>query len=175
LHDVVENQGMRDSPLMVLYHLNFGFPLLSERSRIYAPSQAVEPADDLAARSKDTWNQFESPVMGALERVYFHKMKSDAGGRVTVVLVGDSDLGVAINYDSKSLPEFVQWKMTGANHFVLGLEPANCRTLGRKAERDRGTLQTLAPGERREFRLELSVLDGADEVANAVRSQAELT
>jgi hypothetical protein len=94
---------------------------------------------------------------------------------VTVILVGGSDLGVALSYDSKDLPEFVQWKMTGANHFVLGLEPANCRTLGRKAERDRGTLQTLAPGERREFRLELSVLDGVQEVANAVRSQGDLT
>ncbi len=92
-----------------------------------------------------------------------------------MILAGDSDLGVALSYDSKTLPEFVQWKMTGANHFVLGLEPANCRTLGRKAERDRGTLQMLSPGERREFRLELSVLNGADEVANAVRSQLDLT
>jgi hypothetical protein len=175
VHDVVENQGVRDSPLMVLYHFNFGFPLLSEHSRIYAPSETVEPADDFAAHSKDTWNRFEAPVMGALERVYFHTMRSNAAGRVTVILAGDSDLGVALSYDSKTLPEFVQWKMTGANHFVLGLEPANCRTLGRKAERDRGTLQVLSPGERREFRLELSVLDGADEVANAVRSQLDLT
>ena len=175
LQDRVENQGVRDSPLMVLYHFNFGFPLLSERSRIYAPSEAVEPADDLAARSKDTWNRFEAPEMGALERVYFHQMRPDPAGRVTVVLVGDSDLGVALSYDSATLPEFVQWKMTGANHFVLGLEPANCRTLGRKAERDRGTLQTLAQGERREFRLELRVLEGAEEVANAVRSQLDVT
>jgi hypothetical protein len=175
LHDVVENQGVRDSPLMVLYHFNFGFPLLSERSRIYAPSQSVEPADDLAGRSKDTWNRFEAPVTGALERVYFHRMRPDPAGRVTVILVGESDLGIALSYDSKTLPEFVQWKMTGANHFVLGLEPANCRTLGRKAERDRGTLQMLSPGERREFRLELSVLDGADEIANAVRSPFDLT
>jgi hypothetical protein len=160
--------------LMVLYHFNFGFPLLSEHSRIYAPSEAVEPADDLSAQSKDTWDCFEAPEMGALERVYFHKMRPDPAGRVTVILVGGSDLGVALSYDSKDLPEFVQWKMTGANHFVLGLEPANCRTLGRKAERDHGTLQTLAAGERREFRLELSVLDGAEEVAKAVGSQGEV-
>ena len=75
-----------------------------------------------------------------------------------------------MSYDSKTLPRFVQWKMTGTNHFVLGLEPANCWTLGRKAERDRGTLQFLSPGERREFRLELRVLNGADEVSNAIRS-----
>ena len=43
---------------------------------------------------------------------------------------------------------------------------------GRKAERDRGTLQMLSPGERREFRLELRVLNGAEEVSKAIRSQA---
>jgi hypothetical protein len=175
VHDVVENQGVRDSPLMILYHFNFGFPLLTERSVIHAPSRAVEPADDWAAQSKETWNRFESPQMGIAERVYFHQMAPDPAGKVTVVLVSDGDrpeFGVALSFDSKTLPRFVQWKMTGANHFVLGLEPANCWTLGRKAERDRGTLQMLSPGERREFRLELRVLNGAEEVSNAIRSQA---
>jgi Domain of unknown function (DUF4432) len=176
VHDVIENQGVRDSPLMVLYHFNFGFPLLTERSRIYAPSQAVQPADDHAARSKDEWNRFEAPQKGAAERVYFHEMKADANGRVTVVLVGDSDkpeFGIELSYDSKTLPRFVQWKMTGTNHFVLGLEPANCWTLGRRAERTRGTLPMLSPGEQREFRLELRVLNGAKEVANAVQGQVD--
>jgi hypothetical protein len=173
VHDVVENQGVRDSPLMLLYHLNFGFPLLTERGRIYAPSQALEPADDIAARSKDSWNCFEAPEKGAAERVYFHRMKPDPAGNVTVILVGDAgrpEFGIALSYDARALPEFVQWKMTGTNHFVLGLEPANCRTLGRSAERHRGTLQTLSPGERREFRLQLTVLNGTEEVANAIRN-----
>ena len=176
VHDVVENQGVRDSPLMVLYHFNFGFPLLTERSRIYAPSESPEPGNELSARSIDAWNRFEAPEKGAAERVYFHRMRPDPAGKVTVILVGDSDkpeFGVALSYDGRTLPEFVQWKMTGANHFVLGLEPANCRTLGRKEERHRGTLQMLSPGERSEFRLELSVLNGAEQVANAVRGQAD--
>jgi Domain of unknown function (DUF4432) len=171
LRDVVENQGVHDSPLMVLYHFNFGFPLLTEHSRIYAPSQACEPATDFAAGTQDIWNRFESPQVEVEERVYFHRMRPGPDGKVTVVLVSDNgtpDFGVALSYDPQTLPEFVQWKMTGANHFVLGLEPANCRTLGRKAERQRGTLETLAPGERREFRLEFRVLNGADEVANAI-------
>jgi Domain of unknown function (DUF4432) len=98
-------------------------------------------------------------------------MQPGPDGKVTVVLVSDSgqpDFGVALSYQTGTLPEFIQWKMTGANHFVLGLEPANCRTLGRKAERERGTLQTLAPGARREFHVEFRVLNGAEEVANAI-------
>jgi hypothetical protein len=103
-------------------------------------------------------------------------MRPDATGKVTVVLVGDRDrqeFGIALSYGSKTLPRFVQWKMTGTNHFVLGLEPANCWTLGRRAERDRGTLEMLSPGERREFQLQLTVLNGAEEVSNAIRDQVD--
>src|SRR5258708_7243866 len=64
VHDAVENQGVRDSPLMVLYHFNFGFPLLTERSVVHAPSRAVEPAYDWAARGMETWNRFEAPQKG---------------------------------------------------------------------------------------------------------------
>jgi hypothetical protein len=173
LHDVVENQGFKDSPLMVLYHLNFGFPLLTEQSTVYGPSKSVEPLNDFAAQTKDRWHEFEAPQMGLQERVYFHQMQPDPDGKVTVVLVSDRDnpvYGIALSYDIATLPEFNQWKMTGTNHFVLGLEPGNCRTLGRAAERARGTLETLPPGERREFRLELKVLEGADQVAAAIKA-----
>jgi hypothetical protein len=175
IHDTVENQGFRASPLMVLYHFNFGFPLLTERSRIYGSSQATDPVDDFAARSKERWDRFEAPKMGIQERVYFHQMQPDEAGKVKVVLVSDSekpDFGIALSYDSKTLPQFIEWKMTGTNHFVLGLEPGNCKVLGRDVERQRGTLQILAPGERREFSLELSVLAGADQVTEAIRASA---
>jgi hypothetical protein len=160
---------------MVLYHLNFGFPLLTERSRIYGPSQAIEPATEVATGTVDDWASFNAPQQNTAERVYFHRMLPDSTGKVTVVLVSDSEnpeFGVALSYDSRALPEFNQWKMTGTNHFVLGLEPANCRTLGREAERKRGTLQTIAPGERREFWLELKVLEGAQQVSDAIRESA---
>ena len=171
IRDVVENQGFQDSPLMILYHFNFGFPLLTDRSRLYAPSQKVEAANDLSAQFVDRWSHFGAPEKGANEQVYFHGMQTDPTGKVTVVLVNDDrqpDFGVSLSYDSASLPEFTQWKMTAANHFVLGLEPGNCRSLGRAAERGRGTLQTLPPGERCEFRIELRVLDGAEEIADAI-------
>ncbi len=171
LRDVVENQGPKPSPLMLLYHFNFGFPLLTARSKVYAPSLQQEPATPHAAATAAHWSDFEAPIQGTDERVYFHHMRPDTKGQVTVVLVSDTDkpdFGVALTYDSAAMPEFVQWKMTGANHFVLGLEPGNCRSLGRAAERARGTLQTIAPGERREFNLKIDVLENAQRVADAI-------
>jgi hypothetical protein len=171
--DVVENQGFHETPLMVLYHFNFGFPLLTEESRIFTSSRGVEPANEFSAHGADRWNEFAMPENGAIEKVYFHTMNSDPLGRAHAVLVSHRerrDFGIALSYDTSTLPEFIQWKLPAANHFVLGLEPANCRSHGRASERQRGTLQTLAPGDSCQFRIELRVLDGIDAVTEAIRT-----
>jgi hypothetical protein len=174
IHDVVENQGVRTTPLMVLYHFNFGFPLLTPRSRVYAPSREVTPIDDFSRDTVEEWNLFGDPQLGLGEKVYFHQMASGTD-TVTVVLVSDEEdpsYGLAMTYDPRTLPKFNQWKMTSANHYVLGLEPANCNTRGREYERSQGTLQSLEPGEHREFSIELRVLDDEVSVKEAIRSAA---
>ena len=172
IHDLVENQGLKESPLMLLDHFNFGYPLLTPKSCLLAKSRNIEPATELAGQSITEWDRFESPIFGIEERVYFHEMESDCDGMVTIVLLSDesaADFGISLRYCKATLPEFVQWKMPGTNHYVMGLEPANCRSLGRAAERARGTLEALAPGESSEFTIELRVLDGPEEVAATVR------
>ena len=46
--------------------------------------------------------------------------------------------------------------MLGQGAYVLGIEPANCHVEGRARERERGTLEFLQPGEKRNFYLELA-------------------
>jgi Domain of unknown function (DUF4432) len=167
VRDTVENQGFREAPVMLLYHLNFGFPFVTDRSAIFAAPHRTLAQNSNSEQTIESWNSFESPTAGIEERVYYHDMKIDSSGNVNVVLVADrdtSDLGVSIGYGGKNLPRFIQWKMTGANHFALGLEPANCLVEGRAAERARGTLQILRPGEQKEFAITIAVLDGRDEV-----------
>lgn len=171
LRDTVENEGVRDTPLMQLYHLNFGFPLLTQDSKVYAPSRDVQPRNDFSAGSTDRWAEFEAPTLGIQERVYYHDMEPQEGGQVTVVLVSDDrdpSFGVAVRYRAAELPRFVQWKMTGVNQFALGLEPSNCHVEGRRAEREAGRLRTLRPGEKQEFAIDVDVLDGREQVLNAI-------
>jgi len=167
VQDDVENEGFRDAPLMLLYHLNLGFPFLTDRSLIVAPSRGIKARNPHSEKTMNSWETFEAPTRGIEERVYYHQMRADAQGKVTVALVADADardLGIAISYDADMLPSFIQWKMTGVNHFVLGLEPANCGVEGRAVERARGSLEILAPGERKQFSVRISVLDGRDEL-----------
>lgn len=170
LTDTVTNEGFDETPLMLLYHFNFGYPLLTAFSKVYAPSKDVTPVNDWAEQRLQEWSIFEDPVPYQKERVYFHAMEP-RDGKVSVVLVRDqstADFGVELRYDASTLPRFAQWKMSGEGHYVLGLEPANCRTLGRAWERQQGTLETLQPGESRQFNIDFQVLDGTDEVAAAV-------
>lgn len=170
LLDRFVNEGYASVPLMQIYHLNFGFPLLTERSRIFAPSEKVTPRTEAARPFTDSWSSFEAPTAGIAERVYYHDMRPK-NGSVEIVLVADDstrDFGVVLKYRAATLPQFIQWKMSGAGHYVLGLEPANCKAEGRSAERRAGTLQMLSPGASQEFALEIRVLDGQPEVAKAI-------
>lgn len=171
--DQFVNEGYADVPLMQVYHLNFGFPLLTEHSRIYAPSQKVTPRTEIAGQFIDSWRNFEAPTSGVAERVYYHDMRPNPSGNIVAVLVRDDatrDFGVVLEYRAATLPRFIQWKMPGVTHYALGLEPANCRVEGRSAERKAGTLQMLAPNASQEFAFEIRVLDGQQEVAKAIAS-----
>jgi hypothetical protein len=133
--------------------------------------------DDFSNASIGEWDLFDTPKLGLGEKVYFHDMDSGSD-KVTVVLVSDHEdpsFGISLVYDPRTLPKFNQWKMTAANHFVLGLEPANCNTRGREHERKEGTLEFLEPGERKEFSVELRILEDEKSVKEAIRSAAVRT
>jgi hypothetical protein len=168
IDDTVENLGFRPVPHMILYHCNFGFPLVAEGGRIVLPTDRVEPRDPESADGREGWAVIDSPVAGYREKVYFHDMRADSSGTATAAIVNpacDGGFGAYVRYRPAELPWFTHWKMMGAGTYVTGLEPGNARVLGRPAEREAGRLQTLAPGERREYHLEIGAVDGPAELA----------
>ena len=52
VRDVVENAGSRPEPLMLLYHCNFGYPIVSAGSRLYTSGGSVEPRDPTPAAGR---------------------------------------------------------------------------------------------------------------------------
>ena len=51
--------------------------------------------------------------------------------------------------------------MLGPGMYLTGLEPATCGILGRAAERERGTVDWLAPGDVRRFDVTIRAFTGA--------------
>lgn len=161
LKDVVENVGFAPCPHMILYHFNFGFPLLQPETTITFPSTQVIPREpETALEGYNTW---QPPQSGYQERVYYHL--GMPMGRVSAVLhtpnfptvSGKRPISLTLSWSTEQLPRLVQWKMPGAGEHVLGIEPANCHVEGRAAERERGTLVILQPGESRTYELEVEI------------------
>lgn len=167
--DTVENLGDREAPFMLLYHCNFGFPLLAEGSRLVMKSKVSRPRDEAALPGLATHLVMDSPQAGYAEQVFFHDMIPTKDGFVTIMLVNDElQLAGYVSYRQKELPELIQWKQMGSGTYVLGLEPANCLVMGRDAERKRGTLRMLAPGETCETLLRLGVVEGPQQIQQMI-------
>jgi hypothetical protein len=163
IEDSVENQGWSPAPLMLLYHLNLGWPLLDHTARLSGPgatAAAPEPRDADAAEGLETWERFGTPTPGFRERVYHHRPVAGVDGWAEARLENPSLAGgtfLMVRFRPDELPEFAQWTMTGEGMYVLGLEPATCRPNGFQAEADAGRVVYLTPGARRRFRLEIAV------------------
>jgi hypothetical protein len=161
IRDSVTNEGSASTPLMMLYHVNIGWPVVDQGTRLCLRSRKSIPRDAIAAPGLEGSLVFETPHPGYSEQVFYHDLIADADGHASVLLRNDAlDLGVFVHYRQEELPKFIEWKMMGSGTYVVGLEPANCLVGGRAAERAAGTLQFLQPGEEKHFALQIGVLDG---------------
>lgn len=154
VEDVVTNEGFAQTPHMILYHANLGWPLLDEDAVVDIPSHTVTHRDSDAEPGLDRWQSFDAPIAGFREQVYRHDFADDTD---VLVKVTNDRLGVefSLGFSSSALPHLYQWKMTGQGHYVLGVEPSNSpNVFGRAAARDAGELTFLAPGESARYRLD---------------------
>ncbi len=163
IEDCVRNEGFQSQPHMMIYHINIGFPVLSETTQLLANSLSVRPRDAEAEKGIDSYNTFEKPITGYKEQVFYHDIKPNAQGMCQAALVNPAfdnrkGLGVCVSFRKKELHRFGQWKMIGAGDYVCGLEPANCSVQGRDHDRDDGSLVFLKPGEEKNYLIEISVL-----------------
>lgn len=172
LTDEIENQGFRDEPLMLLYHINIGYPLLDEGTRLLAPTRSVTPRDQAASGHEDRWNLMDPPRDNEPEYVFIHDLAWDSKGNGVVCVVSDRlKLGLKIQFTGEHLPYFMEWKSTASGDYVLGLEPANSSVYGRPYHEAEGSLHRLPPFAKERNILTFTVLEGEEELRAA---QAEI-
>jgi hypothetical protein len=172
IDDRIENLGFSPQPLQMLYHFNFGFPLLSETARVVAPVLSTVPRDEQAAADNGLaeCRGFSAPIQGYKEKVYFHDVAADGAGRTFAALVnpsvGGRPMGVVLRYGKKELPKLTQWKMIGTDCYVCALEPGTANPIGRAAARSKGELMTIGPQAVHHVVVDFEVLDTAEELAS---------
>ncbi len=175
LQDTVTNRGSIDQEMQMLYHCNFGAPLLEQGSKLIAPVATNDPFNSRAADGLATFNTFEAPATGFVEQVYKMTLRSDAQKRSGVLLQNAAaNRGASMQFSTEELPCFTLWKDTGAaeDGYVTGLEPGTSFPHNRKVEREGGRVPTLQPGASRTFGLDVSLHLNADNVS-AKRGEIE--
>ncbi|MDF2921277.1 MAG: hypothetical protein K0R57_191 [Paenibacillaceae bacterium] len=159
IEDRIENKGDRVTPLMLLYHINIGYPLLSEQAELVIPSSSVTARNEHAERDIGIWSRILEPQANFEEQCYYHRFDRETGAAAIYNPVIDK--GLAITYDAAALEYLVQWKMMGETDYVLGLEPGNCLPDGRAAMRRANTLKFIHPGETVTHQVRIGLIDGA--------------
>ncbi len=155
IQDTIENTDDMRQPFEILYHMNMGYPLLDEDSRVEIPSVRVTPRDDHAAEDIENWMHMVRPEAGYVERCYYHQF--DGEGKASIYQP-KLEQGLEICFDPKDLDGFVEWKMMGVRDYVLGLECGNCLPDGRDVMRRTGMLKFLEPGEKKTYRVRVRMI-----------------
>ncbi len=162
--DTVTNIGNTLAPCMILYHMNMGYPLLSENAQLFFPASDAIPRDGHAAELFETRLQSEVPQAGYQECCYYYDIIPQGNLAKVGIYNPDISKGLQIRYDKTSLPFFTQWKMMGQNEYVMGLEPGNCTPDGRDVMRKNGTLIELKKGESYTTAVEVLLSEHKEEI-----------
>lgn len=151
VEDTAENIGTKMCPYMILYHINIGYPLLSEQTEVFIPSNSCRARNAHAKAHFSSCLTMEKPTAGYEECCYYYDVKDGAVG----VYNPDIQKGAVIRFSKDTLDCFTQWKMMGENEYVLGLEPGNCTPDGRNVCRKNGILKFLEPKQQYKTKVEL--------------------
>ena len=148
IRDTVTNFGNKPSPFMILYHINLGYPFLSEHSELIIDPLNTIPVNSAAGTGMKNFRSFIKPVDNYSEQVFCHTLRESDDGNASVTL-NNKKLGISlqIRYNIHELPYLIQWKMLGKGEYVLGLEPSNVPGKNRKDLRTENSLPMLQPGE----------------------------
>lgn len=155
--DTLENAGFSDEDYMLLYHCNFGHPLVDDGTLLTTGPLSAPPAprDAVALAGLQEAARCSQPVHQYKEQCFYYKPQNPAGACLFNPRLG---LGAALTFNSDNLPYLIQWKQMGEGDYVVGLEPSTNKPEGRAAARAAGELCVLPARSTRTFKMEIAVV-----------------
>jgi hypothetical protein len=171
LVDTVTNAGFDPTPHMLLYHINLGWPLVDEGTRLVAPIARTPWFTDSVKQQGISYQRMPPPQPGFVEQVYAHELTVGQDGDTAVVLANDRlELGFQLEWSTLEFPYFFEWLHLRDGAYAVGLEPSTHNVGGEQAARADGSMIWLQAGESRAYHTTFSILDGAGEITQAVQA-----
>lgn len=163
----VENEAFDEAPIMHMLHVNSGFPIVDKDSRFICKVNKTHCMCDAA--DADNFRTMSAPIDNKPEEVFVHEPYSNEDGICASAIVNDkTGLGLMIKFKVEQFPYLLEWKSMGSGDYVLGMQPTNCFASGTEYElKANGKLPMIQPGEIKHFDLEVTVLDGKEDILKA--------
>jgi hypothetical protein len=164
IHDEVTNNGNETVPHMILYHCNFGWPLVDEGAFIYWDGK-WQPGGSLL--DNEIFHE-DGNYRSCLQPIDKHKGKGEAVAFIDIIpdesrmcICGlrnpELNIDLKIKFNKSQLPWLTNWQHWGKNEYVTGLEPGTNPPIGQIRARKEGNLIYLKPGECRMYDLEIEL------------------
>lgn len=154
IKDTITNESWYEAPLLISYHINFGFPLISETTKlVFEGHKSSAPYNEEALkRGVANLNQVSAPLEGFQEEIFTEELTARNGYKTVTVenKVEEEIISAQVSY-SDNLKNLIHWRQFGWGDYVLGLEPANTLIGGRVIEMEKDNVLVLKPRESVEY------------------------
>lgn len=164
VHDIVRNVGNQPAPHMLLYHLNFGWPLVDRDTRIIWDGDWESRNSDMDRKIFNPDNDFKTCPdvlelhQGTGEAAVFIDPAAKTDGTYQFGLVNPGlGLEVLVTAQKEQLPALTNWQHFGLREYVVGLEPGTNHPIGQLTAKEQDKLILAQPGETYEYNLKFSV------------------
>ncbi|MHC4455984.1 MAG: aldose 1-epimerase family protein [Planctomycetota bacterium] len=176
IHDEVTNRGPLECPHMLIYHCNFGWPLVDEGTDILYKGKCESRGmkqDNLLFNAKHDYKKCQPPleIHKGAESCGFVNVRADRKGICTIGL-NNKKLGLALmmRYPRKNLPWVCNWQHWSFGDYVCALEPGTNPPIGQGVAKKQKKLVMLKPGETRVYDLEISALTNPRQIDKFVET-----
>lgn len=177
LHDVLTNHADYPQDYQIIYHSNFGTPILEEGARFLAPMSSISPFNDYAKAGLKTWQTYAGPTKGFDEMVFNIQPLADDNHQTLAAVVNKAgDKGASIQFDTRQLPVLTLWKNTDSvkQGYVTGIEPGTSYAYPVTIEREQKRVKQLQPGASTQFDLTYTLLHSSEQVADVEKKIAAI-
>jgi len=160
IHDEIINKGNEAAPHMLLYHCNFGWPLADEGAQIFCNGEPPK----ICPTINDKHN-------GPGQDVFFIDAKPNNNGDC-ICGIENKKIGIAavLKFTKKQMPWLTNWQHWSRGEYVTGIEPGTHPPIGQSKARADGTLIFIAPGETKQYDLQIEILNNPEEIITVIQS-----
>jgi len=175
--DEITNYGNTPSPHMILYHINLGWPLVSEGARILWDgdwkSRDNNPDNPIFNRRNDFKKclpPLDTHKAGGEEAVFVDITANEEGICQCGIYNESLEMAFIVSFPKQQLPWMTNWQHWGPGEYVTGLEPGSHPPIGQKKAREEGSLKFIQPGETVVYDMKLEVVTQQENIKKRIQS-----